>query len=118
MPCQLVYIADCRTPPSDRAGLHASRGLRGQEPGDGFRRSWQRPQLTRASPARHAGALFGAFPYIVAVECLATAFPLIGMVGSGIMAQRVGLAPLANAIATGGALVALIVAFRPRSGAL
>jgi hypothetical protein len=61
---------------------------------------------------------FGAFPYTVAVECLATAFPLIGMLGSGIMAQRVGLALLANAIATGGALVALILAFGPRSGAL
>ena len=58
----------------------------------------------------------------VAVECLATAFLLIGVVGSGIMAERlcggnIGLALLANAIATGGALVALILAFGPRSGA-
>jgi glycerol uptake facilitator-like aquaporin len=58
----------------------------------------------------------------VAIECLATAFLLIGVVGSGIMAERlcggnVGLALLANAIATGGALVALILAFGPRSGA-
>ena len=42
-----------------------------------------------------------AFSYTVAVKRLATAFPLIGMVGSRIMAQRVGLALLANAIATG-----------------
>jgi glycerol uptake facilitator-like aquaporin len=58
----------------------------------------------------------------VAVECLATAFLLIGVVGSGIMAERlcggnIGLALLTNAIATGGALVALIFAFGPRSGA-
>ena len=44
---------------------------------------------------------------------VATAFLLIAVVGSGIMAERlcggnVGLALLANAIATGGALVALI----------
>jgi glycerol uptake facilitator-like aquaporin len=57
-----------------------------------------------------------------AVELLATAFLLIAVVGSGIMAERlcggnVGLALLANAVATGGALVALILAFGPLSGA-
>jgi len=57
-----------------------------------------------------------------AVELLATAFLLIAVVGSGIMAERlcagnVGLALLANALATGGALVALILAFGPASGA-
>src|SRR5580704_6340640 len=56
------------------------------------------------------------------IELVATAFLLIGVVGSGIMAERlcggnVGLALLANAIATGGALVALILAFGPHSGA-
>jgi glycerol uptake facilitator-like aquaporin len=56
------------------------------------------------------------------VECVATAFLLIAIVGSGIMAERlcggnVGLALLANAIATGGALAALILAFGPQSGA-
>jgi glycerol uptake facilitator-like aquaporin len=55
-------------------------------------------------------------------ELIATAFLLIAVVGSGIMAERlcggnVGLALLANAIATGGALVALILAFGPQSGA-
>jgi len=55
-------------------------------------------------------------------ELIATAFLLIAVVGSGIMAQRLcggntGLALLANAIATGGALVALILAFGPYSGA-
>jgi glycerol uptake facilitator-like aquaporin len=53
---------------------------------------------------------------------VATAFLLIAVVGSGIMAERLaagnaGLALLANAIATGGALVALILAFGPQSGA-
>src|SRR5262249_28175333 len=59
---------------------------------------------------------------LVATEAIATAFLLIAVVGSGIMAERlsggnVGLALLANAIATGGALVALILAFAPASGA-
>jgi glycerol uptake facilitator-like aquaporin len=56
------------------------------------------------------------------IELVATGFLLIGVVGSGIMAERlcggnVGLALLANAIATGGALAALILAFGPHSGA-
>jgi glycerol uptake facilitator-like aquaporin len=56
------------------------------------------------------------------IELVATAFVLIAVVGSGIMAERlcggnVGLALLANAIATGGALTALILAFGPQSGA-
>ena len=55
-------------------------------------------------------------------EFIGTAFLLLAIVGSGIMAQRlcggnVGLALLANALATGGALVALILAFGPVSGA-
>jgi glycerol uptake facilitator-like aquaporin len=57
-----------------------------------------------------------------AAEFTGTAMLLIAVVGSGIMAQRhcggnVGLALLANAIATGGALIALILAFGPVSGA-
>ena len=57
-----------------------------------------------------------------AIELIATAFLLIAVVGSGIMAERlcggnVGLALLANSLATGGALVALILAFGPQSGA-
>jgi glycerol uptake facilitator-like aquaporin len=56
------------------------------------------------------------------IELVATAFLLIAVVGSGILAERlcggnVGLALLVNAIATGGALVALILAFGPQSGA-
>jgi glycerol uptake facilitator-like aquaporin len=55
-------------------------------------------------------------------EFVGTAFLLAGIVGSGIMAQRlvgdnVGLALLANAVATGGVLVAVILAFGPVSGA-
>ena len=53
---------------------------------------------------------------------MGTAFLLIAVVGSGIMAERlssgnVALALLANAVATGGALVALILCFAPISGA-
>ena len=56
------------------------------------------------------------------IECVATAFLLIGIVGSGIMGERLSggsaaLALLANSIATGGALAALILAFGPLSGA-
>ncbi len=58
----------------------------------------------------------------VIAEALGTALLLAAVVGSGIMAERlsggnVGLALLANAIATGGALFALITMFGPISGA-
>jgi len=58
----------------------------------------------------------------VAAEFVGTALLLAAVVGSGIMAERlcggnVGLALLANAVATGGALVALLLAFGPISGA-
>lgn len=58
----------------------------------------------------------------VLAEALGTALLLAAIVGSGIMAERisggnVGVALLANAIATGGALFALIVMFGPISGA-
>jgi glycerol uptake facilitator-like aquaporin len=56
------------------------------------------------------------------VEFGGTAFLLMGVVGSGIMAERlaggnVALALLANSVATGAALVALILALGPISGA-
>jgi glycerol uptake facilitator-like aquaporin len=55
-------------------------------------------------------------------EAVGTAFLLVAIVGSGIMAERlaggnVAIALLANALATGGALVAIISAFGPISGA-
>ena len=55
-------------------------------------------------------------------ELLGTGFLLAAVVGSGIMAERlaggnVALALLANTIATGAALVALLLAFGPISGA-
>jgi glycerol uptake facilitator-like aquaporin len=58
----------------------------------------------------------------VLAEVLGTALLLAAVVGSGIMAERlaggnVAIALLANAIATGGALFALIVMFGPISGA-
>jgi glycerol uptake facilitator-like aquaporin len=56
------------------------------------------------------------------VEAIGTAFLLAAVVGSGIMAERLSggnaaLALMANSIATGGALAALILAFGPQSGA-
>lgn len=76
---------------------------------------------TLAEAARSAG-LSRPVVHAAFVESIATGFLLIAVVGSGIMAERlaggnVGLALLANAIATGGALVALILAFGPQSGA-
>jgi Major intrinsic protein len=56
------------------------------------------------------------------VEAIGTALLLIAVIGSGIAAQTlsptdVGLQPLENAIATGAALVAIILAVGPVSGA-
>jgi len=58
----------------------------------------------------------------LASEAVGTAFLLAAVVGSGIMGERlaagnVAIALLANTIATGAALVALILAFGPISGA-
>jgi glycerol uptake facilitator-like aquaporin len=57
-----------------------------------------------------------------AAELIGTAFLLAAVVGSGIMGERlaagnVAIALLANTIATGAALIALILAFGPISGA-
>ncbi len=72
--------------------------------------------------APHAGHPRLGLPEVLLTEGVATALLLIAVVGSGIMAEKlsggnVGIALLANAIATGGALVALILAFGPRCGA-
>lgn len=58
----------------------------------------------------------------IAAEFVGTAFLLAAVVGSGIMGERlaggnVAIALLANTIATGAALVALILTFGPISGA-
>lgn len=61
-------------------------------------------------------------PRRLAAEALGSAWLLVAVVGSGIMAQRLsggndGLALLANTIATGAALYVLITVFGPVSGA-
>ncbi len=58
----------------------------------------------------------------IVAETLATAFLLAAVVGSGIMGEQlaggnVAIALLANTLATGAALIALIVTFGPLSGA-
>lgn len=63
-----------------------------------------------------------ALPRRLAAEALGSAWLLVAVVGSGIMAQRLsggndGLALLANTIATGAALFVLITVFGPVSGA-
>lgn len=75
-----------------------------------------------AKPLAAARGLEPSLVLTAGCEFVATAFLLVAVVGSGIMAQRLSggnlaLALLANAIATGGALVALILAFGPQSGA-
>src|SRR6188768_1077471 len=61
-------------------------------------------------------------PRRAVAECLGTAFLLATVIGSGIMGERlsggnVALALLANTVATGAGLVALILTFGPVSGA-
>src|SRR6202789_2915099 len=63
-----------------------------------------------------------SLPRRFAAEFVGTAFLVAAVVGSGIMAERLSggnsaLALLANTIATGAALVALILTFGPISGA-
>ena len=57
----------------------------------------------------------------IAAEALGTALLVAAVIGSGIMAQRLtgdrAVALLANTIATGGALVAILLIFGPISGA-
>ena len=64
----------------------------------------------------------GTLPQRAVAETLGTAMLLAAIVGSGIMGERlaagnVAVALLANTLATGAALVALILAFGPISGA-
>jgi glycerol uptake facilitator-like aquaporin len=78
--------------------------------------------MTSTTTALRRPALSRPVVREVFTEFVGTAFLLIAVVGSGIMAERLfvgnlGLALLANAVATGGALVALILAFGPQSGA-
>ena len=78
--------------------------------------------MTSIAMAMRRAALSRPLVHEAFTELVATACLLIAVVGSGIMAEKlcggnVGLALLANAIATGGALVALILAFGPQSGA-
>ena len=61
-------------------------------------------------------------PRRLVAEALGTALLLVAVVGSGIMAERLAggnaaIALLANAMATGAALVVLITIFGPLSGA-
>ncbi|HTJ47318.1 MAG TPA: MIP/aquaporin family protein [Kofleriaceae bacterium] len=77
---------------------------------------------TASSPVDELGPHPAALPKRLVAEAIGTAFLLAVVVGSGIMAKELfrdsdGLALLANAIATGGGLVALILTFGSISGA-
>lgn len=72
--------------------------------------------------ARPSQAVVPTLSRRMAAETVGTAFLLMAVVGSGIMGERlaagsVGLALLANTIATGAALMALILTFGSISGA-
>jgi len=62
-----------------------------------------------------------SMPRRLAAEAIGTGLLIVAVIGSGIMAERltdiVALQLLCNAVATGGALVALILIFAPVSGA-
>ena len=78
--------------------------------------------MTSLAEVARSAALVRPVMREAVAEFIATSFLLIAVVGSGIMAEKlcggnIGLALLANAIATGGALVALILSFGPQSGA-
>ena len=65
---------------------------------------------------------WGVSTRAVVVEAIGSAFLLMAVVGSGIMGERlaggnIAVALLANTLATGGALVALLLALGPISGA-
>src|SRR5687767_6672942 len=85
------------------------------------------PWHDRATESRGSTGVKGAEPSVplakrVAAEGVGTALLLAAVVGSGIMGERlsggnVAIALLANTLATGAALVALILTFGPISGA-
>lgn len=85
-------------------------------------RSDATPARSDATPVPARSDATPALGRRAAAELLGTAFLLAVVVGSGIMAERlfpesVGLALLANAVATGAGLAALILTFADLSGA-
>src|ERR1700737_1559077 len=87
-----------------------------------------RPRARENSPVHSSALASPGQPRKVVVirravaEALGTAFLLAAVVGSGIMGERlaggnVAIALLANTLATGAALTALILTFGPISGA-
>jgi glycerol uptake facilitator-like aquaporin len=81
-----------------------------------------RPPSPQTRPDAAQPALSADIIRRAAAEAVGTGFLLAAVVGSGIMAERLAagnaaLALLANALATGAALYALILAFAPISGA-
>src|SRR5437763_10136627 len=78
--------------------------------------------LPEAGQPAHSASSGPTFARRLVAEGLGTALLLATVVGSGIMAERlaggnVAIALLANTIATGAGLVALILTFGPVSGA-
>jgi glycerol uptake facilitator-like aquaporin len=82
----------------------------------------ERPGLRQATSARPAAPLPPSLARKLVAEGLGTALLLATVVGSGIMGEKLAagnaaIALLANSLATGAGLVALILTFGPVSGA-
>jgi glycerol uptake facilitator-like aquaporin len=87
-----------------------------------MRKSRNSREARAASSDTTANPTPNAIPRALAAEALGTALLLAVVVGSGIMGERlaggnVAIALLANTVATGAGLVALILSFGPISGA-
>lgn len=87
-----------------------------------MRKSRNSREARAASSDTTANPTQNAIPRALAAEALGTALLLAVVVGSGIMGERlaggnVAIALLANTVATGAGLVALILSFGPISGA-
>src|SRR6516165_4237134 len=117
-PCLSVRLSGARDP---YQAVHELKARSTRSPGDQTRGRRDRPSADRdkretcamslLTMARRRHAVGRPVVREAFTELMATAFLLIAVVGSGIMAEKlcggnVGLALLANAIATGGALVA------------
>jgi glycerol uptake facilitator-like aquaporin len=87
-----------------------------------MRKSHSSREPRASSSENTANSTQNAIPRALVAEALGTALLLAVVVGSGIMGERlaggnVALALLANTVATGAGLVALILSFGPISGA-
>ena len=124
MKCKPIAVTLCRTRPGSKI-LTATNG----KCSSSSKTTWPKRRPASVEQSHCAAGAFHLesrvnqpLPQRLVAEAVGTAMLLAAVVGSGIMGERlaagnVAIALLANSIATGGALVALILAFGPISGA-